>query len=401
MARQVILSVNNDWVCLSSDVLSQIYRQCHHLKIHVPGPLEWIASRRSVASLFSCLRVSMEASTADPRDKVYAILSLLQPSVRSLIPVDYSLSAEQVLSNAIMACITVSQSLAIFAYACLPVSIAKDLPNFSMNNLRDFLTQALPRGMPPQFNSSHNGPWVSHVENEGVGVDGAQATHLQYSSSVERLFLTESVPYILPRLRVRAHLIDLSLGPTGIVARQLEAAFSSSTQTYDPDKARIMTLFRQDKVSHPRKAQQAKRARLNDLFSKDNHGFNTFLSDIRKTTDQENTLSLAVRSGSRGTTQQPLHNESTAHLNHIFYTNYSIGFTSVHHHAGDAVYAVDGVRYPLLLRELRPGVFRVIGICYLWAALELDYWNRGTHKGLWPERPVDLGAEQTRYIEIY
>jgi hypothetical protein len=44
--------------------------------------------------------------------------------------------------------------------------------------------------------------------------------------------------------------------------------------------------------------------------------------------------------------------------------------------------------------------YRIVGYCYLWAAGELDYWSQGTYKGLWLERPVDLG-EGTRRIEIY
>lgn len=67
---------------------------------------------------------------------------------------------------------------------------------------------------------------------------------------------------------------------------------------------------------------------------------------------------------------------------------------------GDAIFAVDGVSTPLILREIKPGEYRIVSECYLWAALELDYWNPGTKKGRWGTRHYDHGCEQTRMITI-
>jgi hypothetical protein len=87
----------------------------------------------------------------------------------------------------------------------------------------------------------------------------------------------------------------------------------------------------------------------------------------------------------------------------MFRTHYSVGFSSVKVEHQDYIFAVDGVRTPLVLRKnngASPG-YRVVGECYLWAALELDYWNPGTRKGIWSSRPYDLGQVQTRMIEIF
>lgn len=87
----------------------------------------------------------------------------------------------------------------------------------------------------------------------------------------------------------------------------------------------------------------------------------------------------------------------------MFRTHYSVGFSRVEVERQDFIFAVDGVRTPLILRK-NDGAssrYRIVGECYLWAALELDYWNPGTRKGIWSSRPYDLGQVQTRMIEIY
>lgn len=67
---------------------------------------------------------------------------------------------------------------------------------------------------------------------------------------------------------------------------------------------------------------------------------------------------------------------------------------------GDHIFAIDGAALLLILRPISHGVYRIVGPCYLWAALDLDYWSPGSHKGLWLQRPFDLG-EGTHVIEIY
>jgi hypothetical protein len=69
--------------------------------------------------------------------------------------------------------------------------------------------------------------------------------------------------------------------------------------------------------------------------------------------------------------------------------------------AGDYFFAIDGAPYPFLLRKIGQAKCRIVGMCYVWAALELDYWNPGTRKGTCLDRPYDLGQEQTQMIEIY
>ena len=68
----------------------------------------------------------------------------------------------------------------------------------------------------------------------------------------------------------------------------------------------------------------------------------------------------------------------------LFGTHYSVGFTRVKLESRDCIFAVDGVPTPLLLRRhpLRGSACRLVGECYLWAAL-------------------DTGKVLTQTIEIY
>lgn len=430
LARRVVLTVNESSVPLSGDTLSVLYRACHQLKIRVPGPLEWIASRRSVASLISCLRVSMKATTTDPRDKIYGILSLLEPSIRQMIPIDYSSAMGEVMSYAIMACIAVSNNLAVLSYAWLSSGDGFTAPNFGEENFRLFLSQALPLDIPPQFRDVKHGPWVSYTRVEGTtcGMVTEDSQGVYEPSVVEYTSPVGGPCLMIPRLKVRAHLIDRSTGATGITARDLTFAFPALIKDYDPTKAEILKLFRRKRYHNVRLAFDAESenssgsgiysdnerdgTRCRHEYDKDS--LNAFFSDIRKATEWESRAVLHKSSSSeidrsRNTSPESLtgirptykNSGAVSPRNHIFFTNYSVGFTSVPHLQGDAVFAVDGVRYPLLLREVGPAKFRIVGICYLWAALELDYWNPGTHKGLWPDRPVDMGSVQTRMIELY
>lgn len=84
----------------------------------------------------------------------------------------------------------------------------------------------------------------------------------------------------------------------------------------------------------------------------------------------------------------------------LFRTHYSVGSSRSWHTAGDCIFYVDGVPRPLLLRPVGSGTYRIVGVCYLWAASKLDYWCPGTFKGLWFEKPFDLGT-QARIIAVY
>jgi hypothetical protein len=68
---------------------------------------------------------------------------------------------------------------------------------------------------------------------------------------------------------------------------------------------------------------------------------------------------------------------------------------------GDPIFVIDGVSTPCILRETNQGRYRMIKPCYLWAALDVNYWNSGTKKGRWETKHYDHDCEQTQTITIY
>jgi len=85
----------------------------------------------------------------------------------------------------------------------------------------------------------------------------------------------------------------------------------------------------------------------------------------------------------------------------VFATHYSIGHTRGDIRSGDVVYVLDGARIPSILRKVGPKEYTIVTVCYLWAALELDYWNPGTQKGLWGSRHHGHACEQRQTIVIH
>jgi hypothetical protein len=82
-------------------------------------------------------------------------------------------------------------------------------------------------------------------------------------------------------------------------------------------------------------------------------------------------------------------------------TQNSVGFAYRGFREGDEVFAIDGAKKPFILRTTGEKRYRIVGTCYLWGALELDFWNPGSKVGRWgTERPPDV-REQTQMIEIH
>jgi hypothetical protein len=118
LAKLAILHVNEDSVRLSPAVLTQLIDSCKDHEI--PVQLRWASGSDRLNGVLDCLNLSFNAQSSDPRDAVYGILGLVKPHIRDLIPVDYSLSVDQVLGKALLACIAERQDLSILSYAWLP-----------------------------------------------------------------------------------------------------------------------------------------------------------------------------------------------------------------------------------------------------------------------------------------
>lgn len=100
--------------------------------------------------------MSTSASSSDPRDKIFGVLSLLEPQLREFLPVDYSLDHVEVFGLAIMICIAECESLKILKYASLPD--VSDYSNASTFGMKEFLWFLHNTRLPPHADFSYPYP---------------------------------------------------------------------------------------------------------------------------------------------------------------------------------------------------------------------------------------------------
>ncbi|XPS80550.1 hypothetical protein M3J07_012526 [Ascochyta lentis] len=456
LAKIAVLVVNGESVTLSPPQLTRLIRGCREWRLVMPGPLNWTraGSRQLSIGIVSWLRISWYTSCQDPRDKIYAILSLLSPEIRDLIPVDYSVSFETVIIRAIIACIADSRNLDVLSYARLPED--EDVVhscNFRIADFDRFLqlaTTAVDTLCPTSQILRRS---RVHIAVDDVPEDMCYHGSVA-SSAITMIYKPNLSTQLLPLFKVRSHLIDISLGTVHYRAYENLFALSNNYVTSfshngewigprfrrtNPNKTRIAGTVQEASKSVLNQSKQTATSYPPSYLSGNgasNEGVQQMLPGLEDTPDyltgehpgliaelfllspnytsasedyNQSDLQAFARSAcsfasrAEGYRSKPFRpdpfNKPEAYK--LFYTNYSIGVCTSWSTQNDAVYGLDGTDSLFLLRQVSPGVFRIVEPCYLWAAWELDYWNPGTRKGIWYDRPCDLGAEQTRMIEIY
>jgi hypothetical protein len=406
LAKALILHVNSEELILDR---STVMRFSRVKTSETPFLMTTLAERsvrreawerpEDLRPFIDCLKLSINASSSDPRDKVFGVLSLLHPDVRDFLPVDYSLDCEQVFGLAVMLCIAECRTLKILMYASMPsTSNLESACTFGIEQFREFVldwnhsrdnesnvrfyTRDIPwhRWLSVQMLSSTTQTLETIIVNHEPSdmLDSG-------SSSVQQASTQFPFQQILPRLKLRAHLLDIShesLREAHVLAKYMEGTAHTTLDMLLEDK----------------------NFGSSDLVDSDWR----WLERLFQIPEDRELCIECVEQGSRPTKSVFDRAELTKFIKEVetrliwtmFRTHYSVGFSTANHKAGDQIFAIDGVHEPFLLRQVRPGTYRIVGRCYLWAAGELDYWNPGTYKGLWMERPVDLG-EGTRIIEIY
>ena len=91
LARNVVLHVNTAAVELSFPVPERV-----RLIEKVPAALRWNPGLARGTDVLACLRAGIESHCSDARDKVYAVLSIMESQARSFIPLDCLLDSEAI-----------------------------------------------------------------------------------------------------------------------------------------------------------------------------------------------------------------------------------------------------------------------------------------------------------------
>jgi len=98
-------------------LLSRLHARCVKYGLKIPGPLSFYQTNNSTTDLYAWLLVAFDCTSTDPRDKVFALLSPADESIRPAVLVDYSNSIKEVFTNATSAIIEYEQRLDILRYA--------------------------------------------------------------------------------------------------------------------------------------------------------------------------------------------------------------------------------------------------------------------------------------------
>ena len=386
----------------------------------------------------------MQCSATDSRDKIFAIASLLRPEVRGLISIDYSTRLKEIFQDAVTACIADCGDLDILCFASLsPDREVKTTPNFTIAHFQAFLARRV-NGPDKRYRPSLTKAWVPHialktrdksydspsayvVTSTGYQETECKRVRLAETTTTERLDGTTPVKQLLPRLHVRAHLIDISTGSAQLKTAQLPAyaeaylvniehldaelddeASYTKDMTARPDSLALkrwqwlvnyLSKPFDDFVTHepePKSARQsASRARLphtrantDNIAAKTSPGNHVAAVGDSVQDDFEMDAALARQYFIRDA-QTP------------FRTDYSMGFSSSWTLHGDAIFAIDGVQHPMVLREIGPNEYRIVGVCYLWAAMEAQKSGSRGSDGIWGQEANNLGSQRTRFIEVY
>ncbi|CAO2657372.1 Nn.00g034980.m01.CDS01 [Neocucurbitaria sp. VM-36] len=394
LARAAYLLVDNHELLLTSTVMERL--SIHGIRNHhrLPGVLRWIPGHRIEADLFTCLQVGIDCEATDARDRVFAMLSLMEPHIRSLIPVDYSLEPEAVYSSAIIAIMATEQNLDILSYASIVHGLVDEDwprdPSMGMQQFKQYLVEKFVtspgRSKLKMFEGERVGPWRSTIHVNIV----APASYHEHQAKQQNISCIIQRPQppsrgLLPLFCVRAHYID-SVDNTHLFPEAINAMGLAQNIFGDPY---LIQLERYSWCHSCFKRSQPEPLSYLDLCLPYGHNLAAFAESSKPDTNLHDLYAFLEALFMKGSSKK------------MFLSKYSVGCADSGFQHGDAIFAIDGARAPFILRKTETQRYRIIGECYLWAALELDYWNPGTKKGRWDANDQGPRPTQTQMIEIY
>lgn len=146
-ARAAFLTFSSHQLLLSPLVMERLHLLSIHNKYQLPGVLRWDPAWSSGVDIVTALSVGVDCEATDPRDRVYALLSLMRPNDRSLILVSYGIKIGDLYKQAIITILRVGRSLALLSYADdVQVSFVgeEEATHLRMAQLRQHLLYVLP-----------------------------------------------------------------------------------------------------------------------------------------------------------------------------------------------------------------------------------------------------------------
>jgi hypothetical protein len=418
-AEVAVLHVNDRTVRFTGEALRAPDALFQAVRLDIPRLPRWASIWTRKWDIISLLSMSLNCSASDPRDKVFAIVSLLEPEVRAMISIEYMATTQEVFTQAVMACIRACGDLEILSFAEVLSEERKPAEaSFTMDNFLQFLQQRKARRDLQDWRLS----LMLKEESQGAGSHSLQeALRCREPIKIDMKDLDDqSRSDLKAALSLRGGRFPTYAIMTSstVVQSQMPSAASTSkkrrfercdpisyhstacgdackwisTQRWVPS-----TAVRETGRVPPTQVLPRLQVFSQLLDSICDASFNPtashFLETLTTIRDSGNAqtwpwLRTFCKGPARSSVQSaiPLDEQEMNIIRHIFRemskivdgwdvrklrvfrTDELIGVASGSVLTADAIFAVEGASTHFVLREIHPGLYRILSRCYCWTA---------------------------------
>jgi hypothetical protein len=396
LARAAYLLVNDDVLPLTAHVIDRMKHIQAGTKM-LPSVLRWSLGRKMKLGIIACLHASSSCQATDPRDRVYAVMGLMEAQAKSLVPVNYSFDLHMLYRIAIAAIIITQKNLDVLLFSAVnktnPGADWRAEPCLSINAFQRYLDSTDESSEPNVHEFEIHklfvkpNPWCATITVAAVQDFCDFSGHENVSCLVE---IPQDAPSgLLPRLRVRAHYID----SVCVVNLGNECADSEVDNSRGSLPSEDIMFFYPSSIFED--------IRVTNCFRGDATSADDLMPEAKMVSTYDKSTQLDINSKDLQRFQQ-IGAELGFHQR-MFTSRFSVGFRPFSYppRVADEIFAIDGTKELFIMRKTADQEYRIISKCYLWAAWELDCWNPGTRKGRWGPSLSRPTVEQTRMIEIY
>jgi len=352
----------------TSDTVRALLKLCRKVELVPPSVLRWLpASRPESEDLLSVLYRGRNCSATNPRDKVYALLGLIDQRVSDAITVDYNQSPEDTFISLAVYLLGTQRRIDILLHVKDQSLDTRSFPSW----VPRWDTKCIYEASPPQFSDWDTErlatSWFeikktaepnqsSPVQRQFVSSPGIHDIQLRHRSVHE----ADHGPLFLPYVKTKAHHLDTITTLPPLAASESHSHFNHVMLSHVHDGTETCSSCKAERSEQP---------------------------------------SLAISGESSGWQIGPFWDtvERLGGGCTRFVTDQSVGFVKEwplgeHIRVGDTIWALPGLKAPIILRQ-EEAHYVFIGECYLFRAAES---NKCRDCGL-----VTPWAMHTEFIDIW